>query len=74
VFGRAFVDVGTLTGIDVDDPGGIVADSGDLRAAGGFGLSWLSPFGPIAIDFAFPFLKEDEDETENFRLSFGTRF
>ncbi|HET9346825.1 MAG TPA: outer membrane protein assembly factor BamA, partial [Candidatus Limnocylindrales bacterium] len=74
VFGRAFLDAGTLTGIDVDDPGGIVDDSGDLRAAGGFGLSWLSPFGPIAIDIAFPFLKDDEDETENFRLSFGTRF
>jgi outer membrane protein insertion porin family len=75
VFGRAFVDAGTLTGIDVDDePGGEIADSGNLRAAGGFGLSWLSPFGPIAIDIAFPFLKDDEDETENFRLSFGTRF
>jgi outer membrane protein insertion porin family len=37
-------------------------------------LSWLSPLGPIAIDLAHAFLKEDEDETELFRISFGTRF
>ncbi len=73
VFGRTFVDAGTLTGLDIDDEPEI-EDSASLRAAGGVGLTWLSPFGPIAIDFAFPFLKEDEDETETFRLSFGTRF
>ena len=42
-------------------------------SAGG-GLSWLSPLGPISIDLAQAFLKEDEDETELFRISFGTRF
>jgi outer membrane protein insertion porin family len=72
VFGRAFVDVGSLTDIDVNGPE--VADSGDLRVAAGLGLSWLSPLGPIAIDFAQAFLKSDEDRTETFRLNFGTRF
>jgi outer membrane protein insertion porin family len=61
-----------LTDIDVNGPE--VADSGDLRVAAGLGLSWLSPLGPIAIDFAQAFLKSDEDRTETFRLNFGTRF
>lgn len=72
IFGRTFVDVGTLTEIDIDDPQ--IADSGDLRASVGVGMSWLSPLGPLAIDLGFAVRKEDEDETETFRLSFGTRF
>ncbi len=72
IFGRTFLDVGTLTEIDIDDPQ--IADSGDLRASVGVGMSWLSPLGPLAIDLGFAIRKEDEDETETFRLSFGTRF
>ncbi|MDW8124628.1 MAG: outer membrane protein assembly factor BamA [Geminicoccaceae bacterium] len=72
IFGRTFVDAGTLTDIDIDDPQ--IEDTGDLRASAGFGLSWLSPLGPLSIDFGFAFLKERGDETETFRLSFGTRF
>lgn len=30
--------------------------------------------GPINIDLSQPVLKEDFDETELFRLNFGTRF
>ncbi len=72
MYGRTFVEGGTLTGIDVEGDG--LADSGSIRAAAGVGLSWLSPLGPIAIDLAQAFAKDDEDETELFRLSFGTRF
>ncbi|MGI9434479.1 MAG: outer membrane protein assembly factor BamA [Geminicoccaceae bacterium] len=76
MFGRAFVEGGTLTGIDVPD--GVsdanLLDTGSLRASAGVGLSWLSPLGPIAIDFSEAFLKENEDRTELFRVSFGTRF
>jgi outer membrane protein insertion porin family len=76
MFGRVFVEGGTLTGIDVPD--GVsdddLQDSGTLRASAGIGLSWLSPLGPIAVDFSDAFLKEDEDKTEVFRISFGTRF
>jgi len=76
MFGRAFVEGGTLTGIDV--PNGVsdddLLDSGSLRASAGLGLSWLSPLGPISIDFAEALLEENEDITEFFRVSFGTRF
>ncbi|MCE3246459.1 MAG: bamA [Geminicoccaceae bacterium] len=72
MFGRVFVDAGTLTDLDVE--GAEIADSGSLRLAAGVGLSWLSPLGPIAIDLSNAFIKESEDETEFFRISFGTRF
>ncbi len=76
MFGRIFVEGGTLTGIDVpdgvDDSG--LQDSGSIRASTGIGLSWLSPLGPIAVDFSEAFLEEEEDKTERFRISFGTRF
>ena len=72
MFGRAFVEGGTLTEVDAEGPE--ISDAGSLRAAAGIGLSWLSPLGPIAIDLSQAFAKEDEDETEVFRISFGTRF
>ena len=72
IFGRTFLEAGTLTEIDVSGPE--LEDSGNLRASAGVGLSWLSPLGPLSIDFALPFLKDSGDETEEFRLSFGTRF
>jgi outer membrane protein insertion porin family len=72
IFGRAFVEAGSL--VHPDDSGPTVFDSNALRASAGGGLSWLSPLGPISVDLAHAFLKEDEDETELFRISFGTRF
>ncbi len=71
-FGRAFVDAGTLTDIDVSGP--TLVDSGNLRVTTGVGLSWLSPFGPLSLDFGQAVVKDDLDETEFFRFSFGTRF
>jgi outer membrane protein insertion porin family len=67
-----FTDLGTLS--QVDDSGAEVVDSGDPRASVGFGFAYVSPFGPIRIDFARAVLKESFDQTENFRFSFGTRF
>jgi outer membrane protein insertion porin family len=72
IFGRVFVEAGSL--FDSDASGPTVFDSSAIRASGGVGLSWLSPLGPIAIDLSQAFLKESEDETEFFRVSFGTRF
>lgn len=72
VSGHAFNDIGSVWGID--DTGPEVADKNSLRAAAGLGLSWRSPMGPVRVDFAFPYLKEDFDQEENFRFSFGTRF
>jgi outer membrane protein insertion porin family len=70
--GRVFTDFGTLYGIDATGPG--IADVSTLRASVGTGVSWKSPFGPIRVDLAVPVVKEDFDESELFRISFGTRF
>ena len=70
--GHAFTDVGTLSEVDVDDPR--VVDEDAIRVSVGAGLSWRSPLGPIRIDLAFPIVRQDYDEKEIFRFSFGTRF
>jgi outer membrane protein insertion porin family len=77
--GRVFSDFGTLTETDASC-GGLppascnIDDSGNLRASIGVGLTWNSFLGPIAVDLAYPILKESYDEDEFFRFSIGTRF
>lgn len=70
--GHLFTDFGSLMNIDEDGVGLLEEDT--IRASAGVGLSWRSPFGPIRIDLAVPYAKEDFDEEENFRFDFGTRF
>jgi outer membrane protein insertion porin family len=70
--GRVFTEIGSL--FDVDDVGSEVADVSDPRAAAGVGFSYVSPFGPIRVDFSQAYLKEGFDKTELVRFSFGTRF
>lgn len=73
ISGKVFSDFGS-TGTLKSISGVSVNDTGSLRASVGTGLAWVSPFGPIAIDFGFPILKEDFDEDETVRVNFGTRF
>jgi len=72
ISGRVFSDFGTAFGIDQKDA--FTADTKSLRVTVGTGVSWRSPFGPIRVDLAVPVAKEDFDQTELFRVSFGTRF
>ncbi len=72
ITGAAFSDVGSLWG--ADDSGAGVFDERSPRVSVGAGILWASPFGPIRIDFAKALVKENLDETENVRFSFGTRF
>ena len=73
VFGGAFMDAGTLFGLDNTD-NGRVDDSSKFRVAAGALLFIATPFGPLKMSFGLPITKEDEDDTEIFRLSIGTRF
>lgn len=73
IAGYIFTDFGSLWQPD-DLTGDDVADDQSLRASAGIGLSWRSPMGPLRIDFAEPYLKEDYDVTQSFRFSFGTQF
>ena len=70
--GRTFVDMGMLGKPDNINTS-VVEYSSSPRVAAGFGFQWRSPMGQIDIDFAFPIVKEDYDETQVFRLNFGTR-
>ena len=70
--GRVFSDAGSIG--EHDSTTANIADATTLRMSVGTGILWDSPFGPVNIDFAKALLKEDFDETELFRFSFGTRF
>ncbi len=72
VSGKLFTDLGS-TG-KLSPSGSDVNDTGSMRLAAGTGVTWVSPFGPIAIDFGVPLVSETFDEDENVRVNFGTRF
>ena len=72
VTGATFIDAGNAWGID--DTGAGINDNNALRASAGFGFAWASPFGPIRIDFAKPFISQKYDDEELIRFNFGTRF
>ena len=70
--GSVFTDFGSSWG--VDDPFPNLADDATPRASLGLGLGWVSPFGPLRVDFAGALLKESYDQTQVFSFNFGTRF
>jgi len=65
-----------MTDIDFDESTTLndIRDVPSVRVSWGIGLSWNSPVGPLSLDFAWPLKQESFDETEVFRLRFGTRF
>ncbi len=80
IYGGAFLDAGTLWGLDRTnftysngDPDNI-DDSAHFRAAAGALLFLDTPIGPLELSFGYPLVKESYDEKEVFRLSIGTRF
>ncbi len=70
--GSLFTDVGSLWSLDRDSSD--ILDSSGARASAGLGVSWATGLGLMRVDFASALLKEDWDETEFVRFSFGTRF
>jgi len=72
--GRFFTDVGTLYDTDATVVTDTIVDQMAVRAAIGAGITWVSPFGPLQVDLAYPVLKESYDETEWFRFNVGSSF
>ena len=72
ITGGAFIDVGSLWGID--NPTADVVDSRSIRAAAGVSIFWDSPFGPLRFNFSRPLLREAYDRPQNFDLTLSTRF
>ncbi|NKN36468.1 outer membrane protein assembly factor BamA [Agrobacterium sp. a22-2] len=69
-----FADAGTLYGNEVGNSAGAVGTDMSLRASVGAGIIWISPFGPLRFDYAVPVMKEDFDETQEFRFSMANQF
>ncbi|MBI5504909.1 MAG: outer membrane protein assembly factor BamA [Deltaproteobacteria bacterium] len=68
VKGVVFFDAGNAFSRDA----GI--DIGEFRYAVGFGMRWLSPFGPLRIELGFPLNKQEGDSESLVLFSFGTPY
>ncbi|WAV93018.1 outer membrane protein assembly factor BamA [Oxalobacter aliiformigenes] len=49
-------------------------DFGDLRYSAGFGVSWVSPIGPLKLSYGFPLNAKEGDRKEAFQFQLGTGF
>ncbi len=49
-------------------------DFGDLRYSAGFGVSWVSPLGPLKLSYGIPLNAKDGDRKEAFQFQLGTGF
>jgi outer membrane protein insertion porin family len=77
VSGFAFIDVGSLYGARTLTQNGVpqpLYDSTAPRVGAGVGVSWNTPFGLINLSLAEPIVKQKDDQIQQFRVSFGTRF
>ncbi len=72
--GRVFSDFGTVTGTDPKSSNVDIDENNLIRVSAGLGLTWVSPFGPLAVDIALPVRKDSADKTELFSFSVGTQF
>ncbi|NBV00039.1 MAG: outer membrane protein assembly factor BamA, partial [Burkholderiaceae bacterium] len=45
-----------------------------LRSSYGFGLSWISPLGPLKFSYGIPVSKKPEDRLQRFQFQIGTAF
>jgi len=72
IVGKGFIEAGSLWG--TDDVGPTIRDSSALRVTAGVGIQWVSPFGPLRLDYSFPIKFQPFDNRQRFNFSFGTRF
>ena len=79
-----FTDFGTLGRIDnviraclpntLQGQGTCVKDNLAFRATAGISMQWRSPFGPIQIDLALPYVKTSYDRAQIIHFSTATGF
>ena len=46
----------------------------DMRYSAGLGATWISPFGPLRISYAFPFKDGPGDRIQRAQFAFGQQF
>lgn len=49
-------------------------DLGELRYSAGFGISWLSPVGPLKFSYGVPLNKQVDDDLQKIQFTIGTGF
>jgi len=49
-----------------------IVDDMAFRASAGIAINWKSPFGPVEVDIAVPYVKQDYDKSQVIRFSAGT--
>ncbi len=74
--GGAFLDVGTVWGLDnrTGTGGNIIDDSAKLRSAIGLSVLWDTPLGPLRFNFSKALKKETYDKEQRFDLTISTKF
>lgn len=75
--GNVFSDMGSLwhSGNTPVRDHPILSNNSKFRMSAGAGITWRSPFGPIGVTFAKPFVRvKHVDQVEVFRVNFGTSF
>jgi outer membrane protein insertion porin family len=66
--GLCFLDMGNVW---EEDTG---YDLGDLRKSVGLGVRWLSPMGPLRVEWGYNIDKESGDDTSNWEFRMGGNF
>jgi outer membrane protein insertion porin family len=76
ITGFAFIDTGATWQVPSSEiaQDGPAYDSSAPRVGAGVGIAWNTPFGLIDLSFAEPIVKQTDDQIQQFRVSFGTRF
>lgn len=69
----AFTDAGQVYGNN-GGTGDTNINLGDIRYSAGFGLSWLSPMGPLQLSYGKALNKQEGDQTQVFQFQVGTGF
>ena len=68
-----FSDIGSLWGTDFEN--GVQGfDDIEPRVTSGFGLSMVTPIGPLQMIWGFPIVSKNYDLEENFNFKIGTTF
>jgi outer membrane protein insertion porin family len=71
VFGGLFFDTGRV----YDDEEDIEFDPGDLRQSAGLGIRWLSPMGPVRLEYGWILDPKDTDKNSgNWEFSMASAF
>ena len=65
-----FLDVANVWGSDIDG----VSSSNQIRSSIGIGLVWISPLGPIGINYAEPIAQDVNDKVQKFSFTLGRTF